>query len=171
VAPDAPIATLAARRARRADLPRLLEMLADDVLGKQREAMRSDDPAYALAFDTIDRDANQLLLVAELDNRVVGMLQLTFIPGLSRRGAWRANIEAVRVDGVMRGRGVGRWLMERAIDVARQRECRLVQLTSDRRRTEAHRFYARLGVNDSHVGYKLALERAEQPPERTRSNN
>jgi len=161
VTPDAPIATLAARRARRADLPRLLELLADDVLGKQREALGSDDPAYALAFDTIERDANQLLLVAELDGRVVGMLQLTFIPGLSRRGAWRANIEAVRVDDAMRGRGVGRWLMERALDVARQRECRLAQLTSDRRRTEAHRFYARLGFKDSHVGYKLALERAE----------
>ena len=114
--PDAPFATLAARRARRADLPRLLELLADDMLGKQREALGSNDPAYALAFDTIERDANQLLLVAELDGRVVGMLQLTFIPGLSRRGAWRANIEAVRVDDAMRGRGVGRWLMERALD-------------------------------------------------------
>ncbi len=159
--PDAPIAALAARRARRADLPRLLELLADDVLGRQREDMGSDDPSYALAFDTIDRDANQLLLVAEHDSRVIGMLQLTFIPGLSRRGAWRANIEAVRVDDAMRGRGVGRWLMERAMDVARRRGCRLVQLTSDRRRTEAHRFYARLGFKDSHLGYKLALERTE----------
>jgi GNAT superfamily N-acetyltransferase len=159
--PDAPIATLSSRRARREDLPRLLALLADDVLGKQREATGDDDRAYALAFETIDDDANQLLLVAELDSRVVGMLQLTFIPGLSRLGAWRANVEAVRVDSALRGQGVGRWLMERAIDIARQRGCRLVQLTSDTRRTEAHRFYARLGFRDSHVGYKLALERTE----------
>ena len=155
---DAPIAALTARRAQRADLPRLLELLADDLLGKQREALGSDDPAYSRAFDTIDRDSNQMLLVAELDGRVVGMLQITFIPGLSRRGAWRANIEAVRVDSALRGGGIGAWLMERALDLARKRECRVVQLTSDRRRGEAHRFYARLGFTDSHVGYKLALE-------------
>ena len=159
--PDAPIAHLAARRAQRADLPRLLELLADDELGKQREASGSDDPAYSRAFDTIDRDSNQLLLVAESDGRVVGMLQLTFIPGLSRRGAWRANIEAVRVDGALRGRGIGQWLMERAIEIARKRDCRLVQLTSDRQRTRAHRFYVRLGVKDSHVGDKLALQSTE----------
>lgn len=155
---DAPIADLTARRAQRADLPRLLELLADDVLGKQREALASDDPAYSRAFDTIDRDSNQMLLVAELHGRVVAMLQLTFIPGLSRRGAWRATIEAVRVDSSLRARGIGSWLMERAIDTARKRDCRLVQLTSDRQRTQAHRFYARLGFKDSHVGYKLALE-------------
>jgi GNAT superfamily N-acetyltransferase len=161
VTPDAPIAHLAARRAQRADLPRLLELLADDELGKQREAHGSDDPSYSRAFDTIDRDSNQLLMVAEADGRVVAMLQLTFIPGLSRRGAWRANIEAVRVDSALRCRGIGRWMMERAIDVARKRDCRLVQLTSDRQRAQAHRFYAGLGFKDSHVGYKLALESAE----------
>ena len=155
--------TLTARRAQRADLPRLLELLADDVLGKQREAPMVGDPAYRGAFDTIDGDANQTLLVAQFEDRVVGMLQLTFIPGLSRRGAWRANIEAVRVDCALRGRGVGRWLMQRAIDIAHQRGCRLVQLTSDRQRTDAHRFYSRLGFKDSHVGYKLALDGSQQP--------
>jgi GNAT superfamily N-acetyltransferase len=158
VTQDASTAALTARRAQRADLPRLLELLADDVLGRQREVPAAGDPAYARAFDAIESDANQMLLVGELGNRIVGMLQLTFIPGLSRRGAWRANVEAVRVDSALRGRGVGRWLMERAIGIARERGCRLVQLTSDRQRTDAHRFYAGLGFKDSHLGYKLALE-------------
>jgi GNAT superfamily N-acetyltransferase len=152
-----PVAGLSTRRARRADLPRLLELLADDVLGKNREAVGSDDPAYAEAFEAIDRDRNQELLVAELDSRVVGMLQLTFIPGLSRRGAWRAHIEAVRVDHDFRGRGIGAWLIERAIERAEQRGCRLAQLTSDKQRTEAHRFYGRLGFAATHEGFKRPL--------------
>jgi GNAT superfamily N-acetyltransferase len=152
---------LTARRAQRGDLPRLLELLADDVLGRNREGVGSDDPAYSRAFDVIDRDPNQQLLVAELDGRVVGMLQVTYIPGLSRRGAWRANIEAVRVDSSVRGRGIGTWLMARALEHARKRGCRLAQLTSDKRRAEAHRFYSRLGFVESHIGYKLVLEAAE----------
>jgi GNAT superfamily N-acetyltransferase len=152
---------LTVRRAQRADLPRLLELLADDELGKNREGVGSDDPAYIRAFDAIDRDPNQTLLLAELDGRVVGMLQVTFIPGLSQRGAWRANIEAVRVDSSVRRRGIGGWLMSRALENARKRGCRLAQLTSDRRRSEAHRFYERLGFTDSHIGYKLLLESPE----------
>jgi GNAT superfamily N-acetyltransferase len=152
---------LTVRRAQRVDLPRLLELLADDELGKNREGVGSDDPAYIRAFDAIDRDPNQTLLLAELDGRVVGMLQVTFIPGLSRRGAWRANIEAVRVDSSVRRRGIGGWLMSRALENARKRGCRLAQLTSDRRRSEAHRFYERLGFTDSHIGYKLLLESPE----------
>ena len=89
--------SLTFRRAHRADLPRLLALLADDVLGRNREAVASSDPAYAAAFDAIDGDPNQFLLVAEHAGELVGMLQLTFIPGLSRQGAWRANVEAVRV--------------------------------------------------------------------------
>lgn len=152
---------LTARRALRADLPRLLELLADDDLGKNREGVGSDDPAYSRAFDVIDRDPNQQLLVAELDGRVVGMLQVTYIPGLSRRGSWRANIEAVRVDSSVRRRGIGGWLVARALEHARKRGCRLAQLTSDKRRTDAHRFYARLGFTDSHLGYKRVLEDGE----------
>ena len=158
---EATLNGLTARRAQRADLPRLLELLADDVLGKHREGVGSEDPAYIRAVDAIDRDPNQMLLVAEVDGRVVGMLQITYIPGLSRRGAWRANIEAVRVDSGMRGRGIGGWLMARALEHARKRGCRLAQLTSDKRRAEAHRFYARLGFTDSHDGYKLILETGE----------
>jgi GNAT superfamily N-acetyltransferase len=101
-----------------------------------------------------------LLLLAELDGRVIGMLQLSFIPGLSRRGATRANIEAVRVDSAQRSRGIGRWLIAQAIDEARRRGCKMAQLTSDKRRTQAHAFYGRLGFAASHEGFKLALEPA-----------
>ena len=158
---EATLQGLTARRAQRGDLPRLLELLADDVLGKNREGVGSEDPAYGRAFDVIDRDPNQQLLVAELEGRVVGMLQITYVPGLSRRGAWRANIEALRVDSSVRGRGIGSWLMARALEHARRRGCRLAQLTSDTRRADAHRFYERLGFVDTHVGYKLVLEAVE----------
>ena len=154
----APLAGMRVRRAERADLPRLLELIADDMLGKNREGVGSDDPVYQQAFDAIDGDANQYLMLAELDGRVIGMLQLTFIPGLSRRGAWRANIESVRVDASLRGRGVGAWLIGQALDLARNRGCRLAQLTSDKRRTEAHRFYGQLGFSATHEGYKRELE-------------
>lgn len=156
----APLPGLAARRAVRADLPRLLELLADDDLGRNREGVGSTDPVYAQAFEAIDRDPNQLLLLAELDGRVIGMLQLSFIPGLSRRGATRANIEAVRVDSAQRSRGIGRWLIAQALDEARRRGCKMAQLTSDKRRTQAHAFYGRLGFAASHEGFKLALEPA-----------
>ncbi|HTN48179.1 MAG TPA: GNAT family N-acetyltransferase [Burkholderiaceae bacterium] len=158
---EATLQGLIARRAQRGDLPRLLELLADDELGKNREGVGSEDPAYIRAFDAIDRDPNQMLLVAELDGRVVGMLQVTYSPGLSRGGAWRANIEGVRVDSSVRGRGIGGWLMSRALDNARKRGCRLAQLTSDKRRERAHSFYARLGFVESHLGYKRLLEDAE----------
>ena len=150
---------LVCRKATRADLPRLVELLADDELGRQRE--RPGDPAYATAFAAIDADSNQLLLVGELAGNIIAMLQLTFIPGLSRCGAWRANIESVRVANDLRGRGIGEWLIRQGLQFARERGCGVAQLTSDKRRTEAHRFYGRLGFSASHEGFKLALERHE----------
>jgi GNAT superfamily N-acetyltransferase len=156
--PTPALAGLVCRRATRADLLQLQELLADDVLGKNREGIGSPDPAYERAFASIDGDRNQLLLVGEIGGRIVAMLQETFIPGLSRRGAWRANIEAVRVASDLRSRGIGAWLIAQAIDRARERACGLVQLTSDKRRTEAHRFYGRLGFVASHEGFKLTLE-------------
>jgi len=149
---------LNARRATLADLPRLLELLADDTLGKNREATGSSEDCYVQAFIAIDSDPNQHLLVGELAGQVIAMLQLTFIPGLSRRGALRANIEAVRVDSALRGHGIGNWLMREAIQLARERGCSLVQLTSDKSRTDAHRFYHRLGFVCSHAGFKLKLQ-------------
>lgn len=144
------------RRATAADVPAVVAMLADDPLGAARET--PDDPApYAHAFARIDADPGQHLVVAERDGRVVGTLQLTVIPGLSRRGATRALIEAVRVHRDERGGGLGTQLIEWAVEEARRQGCAVVQLTSDATRTDAHRFYERLGFAASHVGFKRTL--------------
>jgi GNAT superfamily N-acetyltransferase len=147
--------SLVIRRATALDVPGIVAMLADDPLGARRES--PGDPAYATAFADIDADPRQFLAVADVDGEVVGTLQLTFIPGLSRRGATRALIEAVRVRADQRGGGLGRELALWAIDTARARGAALVQLTTDASRADAHRFYERLGFVASHVGMKLML--------------
>jgi ribosomal protein S18 acetylase RimI-like enzyme len=146
----------AIRAARRADLPDLVALLADDPLGRGREG--APTAAYEAAFAQLDADPAQLLAVlTTADGAIVGMLQLTTIPGLSRGGALRGQIESVRVHRAWRGRGLGRRLIEWAVAESRRRGCALVQLTSARTRAGAHSFYARLGFVDSHVGYKLDL--------------
>jgi GNAT superfamily N-acetyltransferase len=133
-------------------------MLADDALGAQREKYGQPLPdSYYAAFEAITADANNELLTACLADRVVAVLQLTFIPYLTYGGSWRALIEGVRVDGSVRSHGVGRKLVERAIERARQRGCHLVQLTSDKTRADAIRFYESLGFVASHEGMKLHL--------------
>lgn len=153
---------LAIRRATRDDLHGIVELLADDPLGAQRE--RPGRPlavAYGEAFDAIERDPNCELLVASRAGRIVGTMQLDFTPGLSRQGAWRATIEAVRVAAADRSQGTGQAMIEWAIERARSRGCRLVQLTTDRSRSDAHRFYQRLGFVASHLGMKLELRGAD----------
>ena len=112
---------------------------------------------YERAFDAIDADPAHLLVVGELDGDVVATFQLSYIPGFSRKGSWRAQIEAVRVADVLRGQGVGALMIRWAIDQARERGCSLVQLTTDKSRVAAHRFYERLGFVASHEGMKLTL--------------
>ncbi|WP_312878451.1 GNAT family N-acetyltransferase [Lentzea indica] len=144
------------KRATAADVDPIVAMLADDPLGATRE--RPGDPAYLKAFEVIDADPHQYLAVAVDDSgEVVGTLQLTFTSGLSRLGMTRATIEAVRVRADQRGSGLGEHLMRWAIDEARARGCGLMQLTTDASRTDAHRFYERLGFTASHVGMKLSL--------------
>lgn len=146
------------RRAEQSDLEAIVAMLADDVLGRQREDTRLPAAdAYVQAFQAIDADPNQFLAVAELDGAVVGTLQISFMPGLSHQGAWRGEIEAVRIARTARGTGLGRRMMEWAIEQCRARNCRIVQLTSDLKRTDAHRFYEQMGFVGSHKGYKLVL--------------
>lgn len=143
-------------RARTEDVEAIVAMLADDPLGARRES--PEEPRiYQAAFEAIDADPNQFLAVARRDGRVVGTLQLTFIPGLSRRGAMRAQVEAVRVHTSERGRGLGTDLLLWAEEEARRRGAAMVQLTSDASRVEAHRFYERLGYTASHVGFKKEL--------------
>lgn len=144
------------RDARAQDVPAIVALLADDELGAQRET--PDDLApYQDAFKVVDADPNQHLVVAEQDGRVVGTLQLTVIPGLSRRASTRAIVEAVRVASGERGSGLGGEMMQWAIDECRRLGVDLLQLTSDRTRTDAHRFYERLGFEATHLGFKLKL--------------
>jgi GNAT superfamily N-acetyltransferase len=151
------------RRAVRADLPDIVRMLAEDSLGSTREAYAQPLPeSYYAAFDAIDRDANNELVVAEKDGRVVGTLQLTFIPYLTYKGSWRALIEGVRVDSSMRGAGLGHRLLQWAIRRAGERGCKMVQLTSNKARTDAIRFYESLGFTASHEGLKLSLQDRER---------
>jgi len=149
---------LVIRRAGAEDLVAIVAMLADDPLGAVRERLETPLPAcYRDAFARIDVDPHQELLVAALEGEVVGTLQLIFIPGLSHQGALRAQIESVRVRGDRRGAGVGRRMVSAAIERARQRGCRMVQLTSDRSRHDAHRFWRSLGFEATHEGMKLVL--------------
>lgn len=146
------------RRATRDDVPRVVQMLADDSIGVTRERPETPLPQeYWTAFEAIDSDPRQQLVVAVLDGEIVGTLQLTFIPYLTHRGGERALIEGVRVDASLRGSGVGHQLLQWVIERARERDCRMVQLTTDKRRPDARRFYEGLGFVASHEGMKLPL--------------
>ncbi len=146
------------REATRADLPGIIALLADDDLGRGRENPSvPPDARYIAAFDAVLSDPNQCQIVVADGSRIIGTMQLTFIPGLSRLGAWRAQIEAVRIARDHRGTGLGARLFDFAIGRARERGCTLIQLTTDKSRPDAHRFYDRLGFEASHIGYKLAL--------------
>jgi GNAT superfamily N-acetyltransferase len=154
-----PAAEVVLRRATLEDLSDIVGLLAADPLGSNREDAtgESDLEPYRRAYKMIDSDPAQLLLAAAHDEEVVGTLQLSFIPGLSRRGALRAQIEAVRVRQDYRSRGLGAAMLEWAVGEAGRRGCALVQLTTDKTRTDAHRFYERLGFVASHEGLKLEL--------------
>ncbi|WP_168582288.1 GNAT family N-acetyltransferase [Gephyromycinifex aptenodytis] len=145
------------RPARIEDLHEIVDLLADDPLGATREG--GDLAPYAAAFARITADANQIQVVADLGGQVVGTLQLSFIPSLTRRGTTRAQIEGVRTLSTMRGRGIGEVLLEWALAEAHRRGAGIVQLTSDSTRLNAHRFYERFGFVGSHLGMKLELRR------------
>ena len=146
------------RPATRADIPDIVRMLADDKLGRERE--RFEDPlpdAYHAAFDRIEASTGNDLVVAVRDGRVVGSMQLTWIPSISFQGGMRLLIESVRVDSPLRGQGIGAGMFRWAIGEGRRRGCVMVQLTTNNERPEARRFYERLGFVASHVGMKLFL--------------
>lgn len=150
---------LVLRDARRGEVAAIMKMLADDELGRTREEIGDPLPAaYYDAYEEIARDPNNRLLVAEVGGAIVGTLQLTFIRGLSRKAARRAQIEAVRVAGPQRGTGLGEQMICAAIEIARNAGCPIVQLTTDKRRADARRFYERLGFVASHEGMKLSLD-------------
>ena len=147
------------RAALRDDLPEIVRMLADDGLGSQRERYEHPLPVgYYAAFDQIERDTNHQLIVAELDDRVVGTLHLMFLPSISYQGALRAQVESVRVDRGYQNQGIGSQMMKWAIAQAKERKAHIMQLTTHKSREDAHRFYERLGFQKSHLGMKLNLQ-------------
>jgi GNAT superfamily N-acetyltransferase len=147
------------RRATSADVDDIVRLLANDTLGQQREAYCHPLPEYYLsAFQNIDKDENNELIVASSTNDgVIGTLHLTYLPSMTFQGSWRAQIEAVRVDERYRGHLVGQELFEWAIEHSKQRGCKILQLTCNNARTDAHRFYERLGFINSHIGFKMNL--------------
>ncbi|MFI6446390.1 GNAT family N-acetyltransferase [Kitasatospora sp. NPDC050543] len=145
------------RTATRQDLPAIIALLADDERAVDPATVTVDE-AYARAFEAVDGDPrNEMRVLDDGEGAVLGYLQITYIPGLGRHGQERALIEGVRVHPEHRGAGLGRELLGHAVERARGRGCTLVQLTSNKRRTEAHRFYASLGFARSHDGFKLTL--------------
>jgi ribosomal protein S18 acetylase RimI-like enzyme len=148
--------SLVIREARHPDLAAIVAMLADDELGRGREDL-SDIEHYSNVFGHIEGDSRNAIMVAEDDGQILGCFQITYITGLSRRGATRALVEGVRTAAGARGRGIGEAMMRHAIEMAKARGCVLVQLTSDKSRTRAHAFYERLGFKMSHEGFKFEL--------------
>lgn len=154
--------TFRLRRATLGDLPVVVRLLADDALGAGREASEDMAP-YERAFEAIDGDPAHVLVVGELmphgelRGPVVATFQLSFLPGISRKGAWRSQMEGVRVDDGYRSQGLGELMVGWAIGESRRRGCALMQLTTHKSRTAAHRFYERLGFEASHEGMKLTL--------------
>ncbi|HET6531655.1 MAG TPA: GNAT family N-acetyltransferase [Actinoplanes sp.] len=147
------------RLATRSDVPAILDLLADDEVSRARDGAVSEtaDTQHWKAFEAIDADPRNELVGVERDGVVAGTFQLTFTPSLSRGGSERMTIEAVRVRSDLRGQGVGRRMMRWALDRGRERGCRLAQLTTDKRRADAHRFYESLGFAATHEGMKLPL--------------
>jgi GNAT superfamily N-acetyltransferase len=145
------------RSARREDIAAIVALLADDVLGQHRESRDAELGPYERAFELIEANPNQDLVVVERDGAVVATFDLATLPSLSRGGSVRLQVEAVRVARSTRGSGLGSAIFAWIADYARDQGCDLVQLTSDRTRSEAHAFYERLGYAGTHVGFKLAL--------------
>ena len=140
------------------DLDGIVKMLADDALGSEREKYEHPLPtSYVKAFDAIAEDPNNELIVACRGDGIIGVLQITFIPYLTYQGGWRATIEGVRTSSSERGKGVGTKLIQWAIERSKERGCHLVQLTTDKKRGDALRFYERLGFVASHEGMKLKI--------------
>ena len=155
-------APLTIRLAERADLPEIVRLLADDELGSQRERYEQPLPqSYYTAFEQMDGSPYFELIVGEMDGRIAATLQLIFIPSISYQGGLRAQVESVRVDAPLRSQGIGKVMMEWALERARQRGAHIMQLSTHKTRLDAHRFYERLGFRGSHIGMKISLKKVD----------
>ncbi len=146
------------RRAKQRDLEAIMDLLADDALGELREECNATIPScYLDAFKKIDVDPNQFLMVVECRDIILGTCHLTLMPSLTFQGGLRMNMEAVRVASFCRGQGVGQWMIHQALELARRKGCKIVQLTTDKRRVDAKKFYEKLGFESTHEGMKFFL--------------
>lgn len=146
------------RKAKQSDLQAIIRLLAEDEFGRQREQVSHEiAPSYQRAFDRIVSDPNQFLMVIEEKNEVIGTCHLTLMPSLTFQGALRMNIEAVRIAASRRGQGVGEWMIDQAIHLAREKGCKMIQLTTNKKRIDAKRFYEKLGFQATHEGMKMVL--------------
>lgn len=145
------------RRATIFDLEAIIVLLADDDLGKVREGFVADS-AYKVVFDRILADPNQFLMVVVKEARVVGTCHLTLMPSLTFRGSLRMNIEAVRVSSDVRGQGIGEWMLDQVIQLCKRERCKMIQLTTNKERLDALRFYEKMGFSATHIGMKLYLD-------------
>ncbi|MBU2514958.1 GNAT family N-acetyltransferase [bacterium] len=153
-------ATLSFRSATINDVPVLVQMLSDDPLGSKRERFETPLPeAYITAFNAIEKDPNNELIIATIETEIAGFLQITFVPYLTYQGGWRALIEGVRVNKRYRKQGIGKQIFQWAIERARERNCHLIQLTTDKKRPDAIKFYESLGFQATHEGMKLHFDR------------
>jgi len=137
------------------DIPYIVSLLADDRLGAQREQL--GDPAYAKALQDIDADPTTRFIVVEDDGIVVGCMQMSILPGLARRGVRRAQLESVRIAGSQRSKGLGAAMVAEGVRLAKEAGCGLIELSTDKTRADAHRFWKRQGFEDTHVGMKMFL--------------
>ncbi len=149
-------ADLIFRKAEEKDLNKIIQMLADDFLGNHRENLE-DGISYQKAFDEIFADKNNFLAVVEFENEVIATIHLTLMRFLTRKAVRRMNIESVRVKTKYTNQGIGRYMMQKAIEFAKENDARIIQLTTDKRRLDVHRFYEKLGFEASHLGMKLYL--------------
>ncbi len=147
---------LSFRQAQECDLPKIVAMLTNDIAGKDREDVNNFS-AYLQAFHQISGDKNNFLAVVQLAEEIIATCHLTIMPSLTMQGSKRMNIEAVRVDSKFRSQGIGAWMMQKAIEFAQDNEVKIVQLTTNKLRLDAHRFYERLGFKTSHEGMKMVL--------------
>lgn len=146
------------RKATAEDLSEIVRMLADDALGRERERYENPLPdSYIKAFESIDADENNELIVACHGEEIIGVQQITFTPYITHQGGWRATIEGVRTASAERGKGIGSKLIQYGIERAKKRGCHIIQLTTDKKREEALRFYERLGFKATHEGMKMKL--------------
>ena len=147
------------RPATRADLPFMVALIAEDDVSDVPMDDPNDPsgPAYAAGFDAIAADPNQVLVIAERDGKAIGTLQITYLPGIARKGMWRGLIESVHIIPPERNKGYGSQMIRWAVQTCRERGCGKVQLTSNKKRVDAHRFYRTLGFDQSHEGFKLFL--------------